>query len=187
MSFLIDPSLYAYATPPNVCPACYAAGKSPASVFCNLSGIETGFAWVPGNDPPPNGVYELPASAPCTWSAVFGNWTFTYENVAPNASITIMHAVMGLGFFDIVVPVCSLWFTNQQLEPPILKWCKGQCVVFAPLVGGAFSMEGLANLIVMDLSNPTYATPRPKPNQESVTTLSRRSDSTNLHVKFDHS
>lgn len=185
MSFDPNPDLYEYEPPPNVCLGCFEVGKSPASLFVNFSGIKIGAGWLPLDPEPPNGIYEITASAPCRWNRTIGPWNFDYNMIGGGSNVQIWDGGLLFPFTQQLLNPCELWFANFQ-QNPIFTYFGGWCVVTPPLPGGTFSEVELLDLVGIDTIRQTWANPRPAPADISFHTISRAADATNIKIKFDH-
>ncbi len=185
MSFDPNPDLYDYAVPPNVYPACFNLGKSPESVFINVSGIKIGAIWGPVDPEPPNGNFEISAFAPCRWKQFIAPWEFDYRLFVGQSLLFIWDIGLHFPFTSNPQTDCTLWFDAFQQDPGA-KYYSGQAIVTPPLPGGSFSEIELLDLVGLDTIKQTWANPRAAADEISFHTISRRFDSTNIKIKFDH-
>lgn len=186
MSFLTDPALYDYEPPPKVCGICFGAGDTPSSIFLCVQGVQMGTA-VEGIDPnPPNGIFELTPSAPCLFEAVIGAHTFLYQPSPAQSTLQILSPDPQRSFIDQNPPTCRINFTNSLVNPAADPYFGGRAVVVPPLTCDLDNMEDLMSSLPWDPRTETYANPRPFSATETIFTLTRQLDHSNLRVKFVH-
>lgn len=182
MSFEIDPALYDYEAAPNVCPGCFGAGKTNASVFACVTGIEFGLA-VPGVAPdPPNGVFEMGPIGPCVFFSAAGGYRFDWIFGVDPSSFSISVPFPFVYFISSKAGTCKFTFTNSLIDPALNQYVNGQVVVVPPLTCNIENMQDLWSSLGEDPKVQTFSTPRPKSASETTFTVSRRRDATNIHI-----
>lgn len=185
MSIDSDPSLYPFGTPPNVCVACFAAGKSPDSIFLSFNGIIKGPLAGPADPAPPNDIWELPATGGCLYSLVAAGITFT---LGWNLGQTAISAVIGgVVLFGGPFPggACTRHTPNDKQNPFVDKYYGGWCDVIIPTDSDPDSLPAQLDLFGTPAAAETYVSPRVLDADHDVYVVSRRSDATNIHVKIE--
>lgn len=183
MSFLVDPDLYDYSTPPNVCPLCFDADKSPEIIFINVADIKIGDLWVPADPPPPNGNWAVHISAPCVWSETIGAFDFALHYQVDRTSLDI-DVTGGAGcFLHLDLVPCTQWFQNEQLNPAVHKYYEGYARVVPVLEGGAYSIQELMALFSDDPTWAKYCNPIADDAESTVYKLYNPLDHTNVKIK----
>lgn len=186
MSFNANPDLYEYGTPPNVCPACFDAGKSPDSLFACFSGIEIGALWAPPLPAAPNGIYELLPINPCLWELNVGIWRIRLDLRFGVSVLEIWDSGFVWGFMKNTGVPCSPYFINNIVDPA-REYYNGFGLAVPPLPGDDFSSDELLDLLGIDPRSDVWVNPRPMSAGAAVHSLSRGRDSTNIKVLYDHS
>lgn len=107
------------------CLACWAPGETPKYLYLNFIGIKTGALWLPGDPPPPNGMFKIEQFAGCLWTGVFDIIGISYGTLAPGTAIT--NRVIGTALaFDFGDPALCLFAAGNELtEPPARKYTSG--------------------------------------------------------------
>lgn len=187
MSFDPEPTNYEYSPAPKHCPACFDVGQSPKTLFICLTGILRGDLAIPADPDPPNGVWEIEVSAGCAWSETKSGYTFDWQPSPAPATLTVTDATPRTFFNGTDALACAVWFANTNVNPAITKYYGGHAIIVPPLLGGIYSAALLLSLLNLNPSSGLWMTPRGKSGEESVTTISRGQDATNIHIKYDHS
>lgn len=183
MSIDTNPELYSYAVPPNECPACYDANKSPDSLFLCFAGIMPGDNWNPGFPPPPNGCFEIPVFAPCRWTGTVGLFDFDYGHIVGFTFVDCHLGIGGGAFFTAILNLCVTWFANGRAVPAGNIYYGGHCKVVPPLAGGAFSFPELMALLSDDPLWAEWCNPVPAPGDSTVYKFYNAQDATNIKIK----
>lgn len=168
MSFLTDPAEYDYSVAPNICDVCYDVGKTPASLFLCFTGIMIGNLWVPGDEPPPNGPWEIPVTGPCRWAATLGGFDFVYDHVM---AVTVLNVnVTGAGnvFTKAIPQLCSKWFENSIVGAIGNKYHGGTAQVVPLLEGNTLSIQDIMALISDDPYWAKWCNPKPADADSTV-------------------
>ena len=187
MSYDSDPSLYTFEPPPNNCILCHDLDKSPAQVQVAFAGIERGALWVPTDPPPPNGVFEILATAPCSWAATIGLYTIDLH-MAPLLSLLEITIAGPITIFSKLWTFkCNLWYPNTITVPAGNKYYGGWGSLSYPQVGATDSIADFMTSINFPPAPGTAVSPRPLTAVETVYVFSRTLDASNLHVKYIHS
>lgn len=185
MSFLTDPSLYSFETPPPECLSCFAANKTPTPLFCSLQGIEIGDTWATTDEPPPNGVFELTFSAACTWSYAVGGLSILYKSALPGSSLLVSVAVGGFVFTDSDVADCIYEFTNFWQSPIGRNYYGGSAVLLNPLDSGSLNNIDLMGLLNMDPTADTWCAMNRGEVGHITNRYTREQDHTNVLIKYE--
>jgi len=182
-----DPALYDYAPPAKQCP-CFAAGKTPLSIFANFTGIQIGDPWNPGDAAPLNGIFELTQTVACQWQVMVGTIMISYNADAP-ASIVVFDTAppMNIFFSAVGKPACTFSMDNDNVNPAVWKYYGGSVVLLSPLQDTIQSIQSVLTAINIDPTGDTFDLPRPLTGDETVHTIFRRSDNSNCHILYDHS
>lgn len=185
MSFDSDPALYDYAAPPNVCPACFAAGQTPATLFLCLSGILRGDLWVPANGPAPNGIWQLTVSGPCAWTDAIPAIQISYVPSPAVTDLVVQSLPGGFMFLRFGAPTCQIWMPNDIVGPALAVFYSGFAMIIDPTVTGPLTETDLLEFMDDSPDSTLWVNPRPKSATETVYTFSRRSDSTNIKILYN--
>lgn len=150
---LTDLSLYQYAVAPNVCDACFDAGKSPHEYFVCVSGVKIGDAWNPGELGPPYSWFPCTPIGVCSWQYVDARYVCTLAPVGPNMRLQIHSRVPSLIFTSTPGGLCTRLFFNEIVDPVGNPFYSGRAMLLAPLKGGSFSLDE-AMEIITDVPDP---------------------------------
>lgn len=175
------------APPALQCGLCFPPGDTPKYVFACFTGIVRGPLADPGDPPPPNGIHTIPVVAPCDWeldpAPICSRWI-----IAAGFSWLELYEVKPEFFFiDWIGVNCVTWFENNQLNPLVDKYYGGFGSIWHLGSAGDGQLLDVCEKAGVEPADQTWANPRPKSNDQTVITISRRSDSTNIHVLWDHS
>lgn len=187
MSFSTDPTNFEFSTPPNVCNACFDAGKTPKQVIVSVAGIGIGNNWAPGDPPPPFGDYIIEVDAPCEWSKTIDGYVIEYNNVGALAEVLI-HDGAGTNYFWSWLPAaCITFFNNFVQNPAGVKYFGGAVNVIDPLGDGPFNLSAALALFNIDPAVRTFAAFKPIDADSTVIRFTRRIGRDNIAIKLDTS
>ena len=184
MSYDSDPTLYDYAPPPKECPLCHDAGETPDEIFVGLSGIQRGPLALPGDPPPPNGVFLINAMVPCHWAATIDDNDFNLGLDAPNSNLVIDRPGGPSYFRGLTAGPCQSWFANIQQNPAVDKYYGGWATLSNPLPSMGESAADIMLSIGFPPAAGTAVSPRAMTNNFSVFVFARDLDASNLKVKY---
>lgn len=186
-SIVLDPALYDYTAPGNACPVCFAPGQTPATLFACYFGIQIGSIWLPTDPPPPNGIYELSASAPCVYGCVLPDPLISLQWTGGHSAIQSLIAGGGLFFVADSVPACNYIWPNSFNSPLGRRYWCGYCCVINCLPGGVQDEGDLIDWLDASIYSQIYSKPVTLDQTHIVHRLSRPYDRSNIFIKIDHS
>lgn len=186
MSFPTDPDLYSFATAPPTCSVCYAANKTPVTIFAQFTGIQIGDDWNPGDPPPPNGLFELTITSDCQWTLTTALYDFTYTAADP--ALPLIVDVIGVAnAYNALIPVspCTTETANTFSTPAGRHYFGGTGVALNPLESGARNNIELMDLLNLQPAIRTFCNPQAIDTDVLSTRYTLRNGSTNIYIKYD--
>ncbi len=187
MSIDLDPTLYDYEPPPNTCNGCFGAAQTPDLILINFNGILRGDDWVPADGEPPNGIWPIPPDGPCHFGAIVNGHDVNYDLVAPVSGLTIDTPLPRNAFIDVIVALYQTWFENAKNVAAGNHFYGGYASITSVVSSDQANLQDIWNSLGEIRQAATYVTPRSKAASETVHTISRRSDHTNIKILFDDS
>jgi len=187
MSLDTDPTLYSYNSSLPDCLACFASGKTPNSLFCQLTGIKNGALWTPGDDPPPNGLYELNYSAGCIWDLNLSGVPSLLYRISPGLTIFNVTSSSRLAFNFSASPMCNYTLSNQLTSPTGNYYYGGWAQLINPLDDDPASLQYLMSLINLVPSSNLYCNPIYFAADETILKFYEKQGKTNIAILFDTS
>lgn len=185
MSIRTDPSLYSYEPPPNDCPGCFAADKTPEKIILSLSGILRGDLWQVTDPPAPNGLYLLDADAPCGWSLDDGTCLFFWVPFAPLRNIEVKLVTFEEVFHATSWGTCKSQYDNDLNVAAGNHYYSGSALLLPPLAGGANYLPEIMALLSDDPVWAEYANPQPIDEVQTVHKFYNSHESTNLKILYE--
>ena len=186
MSFNTDPDLYSFNVPPGDCLLCYAADKTPETLFVEFIGIQIGDDWTPGDPPPPNGTFELTHVFSCEWNLNDGTYFIDYIRFPLN--MVLRAGVIGVddGFLPVApTGACEIEFLNNLSSPVGNTYFGGTGIVMNPLDSGVRNNIQLMNLLNILPENRTFCKPQTIAEDILTTRYTDRDGRTNIYIKYD--
>lgn len=187
MSIDLDPSLYAYESPPNVCIPVYGAGQTPDTIFLSFNEIKKGDNWVAADGEPPNGLWEIPPNAPCNFSATIGGYLVTYSTAAGASGVLIQTPNATLAFVGTSGVAGTTNFPSIFTSPVGKAFYDGWCSVSSVVSSNQNNIQDLWESLGEIRQPETFDNLRSQDNLTSSHTFSRRYDATNIHITVDDS
>lgn len=183
MSINTDPALYNYQAPGGACLACFGLNTTPAAMFMAVTGIQIGALWLPGDPPPPNGIFTMQPFAPCVWRLATGTYTFVWNPQGGFLHCTIGVVGVGSAFADSLGAGCNYLYDNIQVAPAGQHYFGGTTQILPPLEGGANSLPETLALFSDDPVWAKWANPKPIDETQTVHQFYRRRDRTRIKIK----
>ncbi len=187
MSFSTLPPDVTYCVGGGCCNSVYEIGETPLKLYASFVNIKMGTA-VPGVDPPPpNKTIELDYHGGCTW-----RWTdlpdqcdLSLDN--PESQIIFSGDPPNQYFTDFPGGLGKSFYTNDQQNPAVDTYYDGTCKVVSTAAGGEEVIINALAAINMEAAAETWADFVPVSDDITCLRFSRRSDATNIHIKYDNS
>ncbi|KKM98871.1 hypothetical protein LCGC14_1153660, partial [marine sediment metagenome] len=114
-------------------------------------------------------------------------WTFALTFNAGYTELAINHAVSGLAFYAKPLSSCVYQFDNEIVSPVGAHWYDGKAQIGWCPPTGTVSIQDLMGLINMLPDDETYAQFWRSNPDMIVSLLARKSDHTNILIRFDYS
>jgi len=187
MSIDLDPALYDYEDPPNVCPAIFGADLTPDTLFLIFNGIKKGAIWVAADGLPPNGIWAIIPTEPCLYNDTVDGHVVEYDTKFFGSSVHISTPRPTGAFLGQMAFPGKTWFANVWDVPAGNEFYGGFCSVTSAITSDQKNLQDIWNSLGEIREAGTYVTPRPKSATETVHTISKRIDHTNIKIVFDDS
>ena len=184
MSIPTDPDLYSYADPAVECQRCFDPDKSPAQLFLSISGIKIGGGWLPAFPPPPSGLYELTAVAPCSWFLNDGSWTYSVVYTAAKTECLVEIPLGLISFWQSQAPTCQSTLSNSYVDPVADIYYGGFVHFVPPLLGTVNSIQHVMSLVSPDPKWAKYDNPQVVDANTVVHKFYRRTGKTNVKIRY---
>ncbi len=183
-----DPELYGVAGTGDECLACYASGETPLSLFFTFSGMQSGDDWLPGDPPPPNGIWAVPHTNNCVYTFDDGTWTLLFNRDSTSSFTQWKRKSDGrIAFFGFGATACLTDLDNSLASAPGRIYYGGSLNISSMVAAGSSLIIQTMDEIVVPQADQTFANPGQIDKDNSVVRLFRGSDATNIHVLTDTS
>lgn len=186
MSIDLNPNLYAYQAPPDVCPLFFGANTTPDKLFVNFTGILRGDDWAPPDGDPPNGTWEIVPDAPCHYQAVIDGHTVLYSIKNVGSGVAIATPLPRTAFIGDNPAWYHTWFANTKVGAPGNHFYGGFASVTTAISNEQSNLIDIWESLGECVNRQTFATPRAKSGTETVLTYSRGMDRSNVKILSDN-
>ena len=126
---------------------------------------------------------------PCDWQYALGTWRGQYWAGNPNATFKLWVVGDPPGsppIFNGAAPnPCDSYFVNTFIDPVIDRYYGGYAILVYREPADCVSLSDLMDLLNMEIKAGTYAVPRPKIDDETVITVARHEDATNIKILYE--
>lgn len=185
MSISTDPTLYDYEPPPNECPACFVANKTPSNIILSLSGILRGADWQVADPPAPNGLHLLTADNPCGWSLNDGTYLYFWYPFAPLRNIEVKLITNEEIFHATSWGTCKSKYDNDLIVATNNHYYSGAALFLPTLKGGSDSLPEVMSLLSEDPEWAKYANPQQIDDNQTVHKFYRGHGRCNVKILYE--
>lgn len=183
----LDPALYDYQDPPNVCPSVYGLNLTPDTIFLSFNEIQKGDTWISADLEPPNGLWLLNPDAPCEFRATPGGAIIGYDTRLGGAAILFQTPNSTLAFVGTAGTSGVTWFDNIFVNPSGRPFYGGWCSVTSVVSSNQNNIQDLWESLGQERSAAQLDFLRVQNDQTSSHTFSDPKDATRIHITVDDS
>lgn len=185
MSFLTDPNLYEVDLINFPDLQCHTALTTPVILFLNLSDIQIGDDWLPGDPPPPNGTWELIHVISSKWDLTTTDFQFEISEDLGVTALIVQLLDFTPIFFNLLTTNCPNRFENDFTNPTGRKYFGGSAILTSPLDTGPNSLQAQMALLNINPFGQNWVKVTNTGANQTTNRFSRRIGKDNILIQYD--